>query len=123
MTHQILGGGGADTEIATGLPKITAVEARQQKTVNKYRTAMSQALGLAQELQVGSPVVRVLAEKYRRRLTHLASQDAECRALLEIIGALRHTLEVAPQVAEDEVRRVMGPQLVHFLEESEAAPD
>lgn len=122
MNHQVLHGSGVDTDIATGLPKTGEVEERQQQAIHRYREKMQQSLGLAQELQAGSPVVTLLADRYRKRLQVLAIEDEECRALLQIIGALRHTLEVAPLEAEKEIRRILGPQLVHFLEEEGAAP-
>lgn len=123
MAHQVLGGGGADVDMVSGQPKGSVPHPREQKAVARYREAVHKALDLSQELRAGSPVVRLLAERLRSRMLELVRQDEKCQATLEVISALRHELEVAPVLAEEEMRRIMGPQLSQFLEESEAAPE
>ncbi|MDI6752764.1 MAG: hypothetical protein QME78_00030 [Thermodesulfobacteriota bacterium] len=127
MSHQIMGGGGIDVDMVTGRPQPKTPETRAAAAKNYYRETVQETLALSAELR-GSPVLKVLLDQYQARLVFLASQDPECRALEGIVRTIRHRLEVAPLEAEKLVRRVMGPQLAQFIEETEeeaveAAPE
>lgn len=128
MTHQILGGGGPEVDMISGHPRDVAPSKQEEEAKTRYHGAVQEAVELTAELQ-SSPVVRVLAAKYRERLLALAREDPECRVLEGILLGLRYNLELAPIQAEQRLRRVLGPYLQQFMkqesqgDESQAAPE
>jgi hypothetical protein len=122
MAHQPMGGGGLEVDMTTGLPRPRTREVKQAEVTNRYQEAVQEAVGLAAELQ-SSPALRVLFNQCRDRLIHLAVKDEVFMALSKTIGAFRHKLEVAPYLAEQEVLRIMGPQMASFIEEEQVAPE
>ena len=118
MAHEFMTGGGADVDMVHGRPTKT-VDKQQIKAQKKYQDTVQGALAIAAELQGGNPIVRAVLKRYRARLMQLAAEDAECRTLEGILADLRFKLEVAPLLAEDRLRQVLGPQLMSFLEEPE----
>ena len=122
MSHQPMGGGGLDVDMVTGRPRPRTPEARGNGAIARHQEAVQEAVGLAADLQ-SSPALRVLFNQCRDRLIHLATKDEVFMALSKVIGALQYKLEVAPHLAEQEVRRIMGPQMASFLSEEEAASE
>ena len=123
MAHQPMGSGGLDVDMTTGLPRRVTPEAKQDQVKNRYQEAVQESIALAAELQF-SPALRVLFNQCRDRLIALASKDEVFMALAKTVGALRHGIEVAPLLAEQEVRRIMGPQMASFIiEDEQAAPE
>lgn len=122
MAHQPMGGGGLDVDMITGRPRPRTQEAKQDQVRNRHQETVQEAVGLAAELQ-SSPALRVLFEQCRDRLKLLASRDEVFIALARTVGALQYKLEIAPLLAEQEVLRIMGPQMASFLREERAAPE
>jgi hypothetical protein len=122
MVHQPMGSGGLDVDMITGRPRPRTPEAREAAVINRHQESVQEAIGLAAELQ-SSPILRVLFNQCRDRLIALASKDEVFMALSKAIGALQYKLDVAPLLAEQEVRRIMGPQMASFLREEQAAPE
>jgi|WetSurMetagenome_2_1015567.scaffolds.fasta_scaffold114243_2 hypothetical protein len=122
MAHQPMGSGGLDVDMITGRPRPITPEARKNGAIARHQEAVQGAIGLAAELQ-SSPVLRVLFNQCRDRLIHLATKDEVFMAHAKTIGVLRHELEVAPLLAEQEVFRIMGPQMASFMREEEVAPE
>ena len=122
MGQEILEYGGSDVDMVTGQPLARTPSKQEIKAKKHFENTIQGALGLAAELQGGNPVIRLLLQKYRDRLVFLASEDPECKALEGILLTLRHTLEVAPVLAEAHLRRVAGPQLSPFFEDTQVAP-
>ena len=120
MAHQPMSGGGLDVDMTTGLPRRGIPEAKQDQVKNRYQEAVQESIALAAELQF-SPALRVLFNQCRDRLVALATKDEVFMALAKTVGALRHGIEVAPILAEQEVRRIMGPQMASFITEAEQA--
>jgi hypothetical protein len=119
MDHRVLGGGGIDVDMATGRPRPHTQEEKQAAVQGRYQEITREAVELAAELQ-NSPALRVLFEQCRDRLIAIASKDETFMALSKTIGALRHNLEIAPMLAAQEVRRMMGPQMSSFIQEEPA---
>jgi hypothetical protein len=122
MAYQPMGSGGMDVDMITGLPRPRTIEAKKNGAIKRHQEAVQEAVGLAAELQ-SSLALRVLFEQCRDRLLALAAKDEVFMAQSRMIGALRHKLEIAPYLAEQEVFRIMGPQMESFLRESQAAPE
>jgi len=122
MTQEILEYGGSDVDMVTGQPLERTPSKQEIKAKKHFENTIKGALELAAELQGGNPVIRLLLQKFRDRLVFLVSQDPECKALEGILQTLRHTLEVAPVLAEEHLRRMAGPQLSPFFEDTQVAP-
>jgi hypothetical protein len=83
---------------------------------------LGNAWDLAQELQAGSPVVRILFDRYRTRLMEIAKDDPELKSIEGMIRAIREELELIPRLAEAEALKLLGPQLANFISASPGAP-
>jgi hypothetical protein len=124
--HKVMAGGGLDVDMVTGLPRVKDPEVKKAEAQCRYEEAANKALSLVAELKNGSPGFQIAVRKYLERLIQLARKDRFCQAYESIILAYRHELEVAPLLAHNHVRRVVGPQLAEFVEEPEepeAAPE
>lgn len=121
MSHQIMGGG-MDVDMVSGRPLPNTLETKQAAIQSRHQEVVQEAVELAAELQ-SSPALRVLFNQCRDRLIFLASKDEVFMALSKAIGAMQYKLEIAPAVAEQEVRRIMGPQMASFMREEQAAPE
>lgn len=123
MNHQILEGGGPEVDMVSGQPQDTVPRKQEEEARARYQGVMQEAVELTAELQA-SPVIQVLATKYRDRLTVLAQQDPECQALEGILLSLRYKLELAPVQAQQRLRQVLGSlgQFIQDEEEPQTAP-
>lgn len=118
-----MGPSGVDIDMVSGRPvdPKKKPEIQKSKATEHLRGTIKDSLDLAVELQ-GSPVVRMLVKKLTDRLTALASQDPECKALEDILTGLHFKLEVAPATARKRLQQIMGSQALQLLEEGEAEP-
>lgn len=117
MTLRIMEGSGVGTDMISGRPGVDFAQIKKQEAIKKATQVIQEASDLKDELHGGSPIVQVLMERYRDRLITLASQDPECKSLEGIIGSIRYKIEVAPALAENHIRQVLGPELISFLKE------
>jgi len=117
VTHQILGGGGIDVDMVSGLPKDP--QAKNAEAQARYHDAVTKSLELLAELKNGSPGFRIAVQQAYDRLMALAKEDPIFQANLNIILAYRHEIEMAPRVALELLKRIAGPQLDQFVEVEE----
>ena len=122
MGQDILEYGGSDVDIVTGQPPDRTPSRQEIKAQKHFENTVKGAIDLAAELQGGNPVIRLLLQQYRGRLVFLAAQDPECKALEGILAKIGHVLTLAPVLAEEHLRRVAGPQLSPFFEDTQVAP-
>ena len=87
----------------------------------EYLKALTDA-GTLQEELLKTPALVTAAVELDKRINHMLTQDDFCVALLKIIRSWRNTLE-APQMAEDKLKRLLGPQLsAIYKKRTQAAP-
>lgn len=109
-------------DITSMRPRQESLRRGQLRAVQRYNRALGNAWDLAQELQAGSPVVRILFDRYRTRLMEIAKDDPELKSIEGMIRAIREELELIPRLAEAEALKLLGPQLANFISASPGAP-
>jgi hypothetical protein len=110
MSNLALMGGGVETDIATGLPRVInrTPDERAADAQAKMAEAIHAAITLQQELAT-SPVLGILLAQFNERLTELANNDPICQTILNTLIKMRHTIEVVPTHAQRRFREVLGP--------------
>ena len=121
MSRQPMGVSGIDLDIITGQPRqIKTLEARQAQTELKEVQALQEAVQLSQELPL---VLPMMARQLEHRLLEIMKTDPLCKSILQMIGAFRLKLEVAPQVAAKVRRQCFGVVLNSMTDETKVAPE
>jgi len=116
---QPMGVSGIDTDIITGKPRQPkTLEEQQAEAGLKETQAIQEAVQLIQELP---GVLPIMARKLEQRLMTLMKTDSHCRSILQMIGAFRLKVEVAPDIAAKIRRQAMGPVLNSMTDETEVA--
>jgi hypothetical protein len=114
-----MGVSGIDTDIITGKPcQPKTLEEQQAEAGLKETQAIQEAFQLVQELPA---VLPIMARQLENRLIELMKADPHCRSILQMIGAFRVKVEVAPDIAAKIRRQAMGPILNSMTDETQVA--
>lgn len=115
MSHRVMGGGGLSVDMVSGRPKSMSATEETAKAQARVQEATERAWALMQELEQGSPGFELIIKRYAERLCQLSKEDRECQVYETLLSQYRYELGVAPLLAQNQVRRVSGPELAPYI--------
>lgn len=92
-----------------------------EKAVHEHQKTIIEAGSLMEDL-LDNPAVIDIAAELEARINNFLKTDEQSIVLLRIISRWRNIIEVAPRMAEEKVKKLMGPQLLATMRETQAAP-
>jgi hypothetical protein len=112
---------GSVTGIAPGGFRGRDTKKDLEKAVHEQQTVIHEAGSLLGDL-IDNPAVLAIANELEGRINQFLKTDEQSIVLLRIIGKWRNIIEFAPKFAEEKVRKLLGPQLLATMGETQAAP-
>jgi len=118
----ILSSQGVDIDIVSGRPLTHSFRPKTESAQDKYNEAIQNSMALRAELQK-SPALNILTKLYVNILTELAKQDVRCQTIEAIAREMGFEVDLAPKIAEERMKQLMGPSLARqYLQAKHAAP-